>query len=59
MKASFFFGVPQGSTLELLLLNIYICNLFLQNSDIDIANYVDGNTPYACLSDLYSVIFKL
>ena len=59
MKAKNFFGVPQGSTLELLLLNSYICNLFLENSDIDIANYVDDNTPYVCSSDLYFVIFKL
>ena len=42
-----------------LLSNIYICDLFLENSDIDIANYPDDNTPYACSSDLDSVIFKL
>ena len=42
-----------------LLFNIYICDLFIENSDIDIANYADNNTPYACSSDLDSVIFKL
>ena len=52
------FGMPQGSILEQLLCNIYICD-FLENSDIDIANYADGNTSYALSSDLGSVIFKL
>ena len=39
--------------------NIYICDLLLENCDIDIANYADDNTPYTCSSDLDSVIFKL
>ena len=41
-----------------LVFNIYTCNLFLENNDIDIANYVDGNTLCACSSDLDSVTFK-
>ena len=41
-----------------LLFNIYVRDLFLEDSDIDIANYADDNTPYACSSDLDSVIFK-
>ena len=57
--AEILFGVPQGSTLGPLLFNIYICDLSLENSDIDIANYADDNTPYACSSDVDSVIFKL
>ena len=52
------FTVPQGSILRPLLFNIYVCDLFLEDSDIDIANYADDNTPYACSSDLDSVIFK-
>ena len=57
--AEILFGVPQGSILGRLLFNIYICDFFIENSDIDIANYADDNRPYACSSDLDSAIFKL
>ena len=56
--AEILFGVLQGSILRPLLFNIYICDLFIENSDIDIADYADDNTPYTCSSDLDSVIFK-
>ena len=56
--AEMLFGVLQGSILRPLLFNIYVCDLFIENSDIDIANYADDNTPYTCSSDLDSVIFK-
>ena len=59
MFAEILFDVAQGSILGPLLFNIYICDLFLENSDIDIANYADNNTLYACSSDLDPVIFKL
>ena len=48
-----------GLYIGITFLNIYISNPFLENSDIDIANYADDSTPYACSSDLDSVIFRL
>ena len=40
------FGVPQGSILGSLLFNIFLYGLFLFINDIEIASYVDDNTPY-------------
>ena len=52
-------GVPQDSMVRPLIFIIYICDLFFENCDIDIANYANDNTSYTCSLDLDSVIFKL
>ena len=40
-------GVPQGSIPGPLFFNIFICDLFFHDIDIDLANYADDTTPYA------------
>ena len=40
-------GVPQGSIPGPLFSTIFICNLFFDDIDIDLANYADDTTPYA------------
>ena len=39
-------GVPQGSILGPLLLNIHLCDLFYFLEDLDIASYADDTTIY-------------
>ena len=39
--------VPQGSISGPLLFNIFICDSFFDDTDIDLANYADDTTPYA------------
>ena len=53
------FGVSQGSILEPLLFNIFLCDLFLFMKNIDIASYADDNTPYTTGSSIAEVIQKL
>ena len=53
------YGVPQGSLLGLLLFNIYICNIFFDIIECDIASYADDNTPYNFDFNLDNVISNL
>ena len=54
-----FSGVPQGSILGPLLINICICDLFFGIWDLDIAGHADDNTPYTFSSELEVTLKKL
>ena len=50
------FGVPGGSILGPLVFNIFLADLFLIPSDIDIANFADDNTPYLSAKNVEHVV---
>ena len=54
-----FQGVPKGSVLGPLLLNLFLCDLFLFVEEADIMSYADDNTPYVCSENVDVTLEKL
>ena len=53
------FEVPQGSVLDSLHFNIFLCDLFFVVNDVEFASYADGNTPNARRTNIDEVTVAL
>ena len=53
------FGVPQGSILAPLLINIDLIDFFIECYDSEIESYADDINLYSCADDMSSVITQL
>ena len=53
------YGGPQGSILEPLLFNIFICNIFYFLKDYEIPNHADDTEPYSAQRNHQFVIEEL
>ena len=53
------YEIPQGLILGPFLFNIYICKIFFETIEWDIASYADDNTPYNFDFSLDNVISNL
>ena len=59
-RETLFSSLPQGSVLELLLFNIYICDMFLETpANIDFVWYTDDSTPHTYSSSIKNVLDNL
>ena len=54
-----FSGVPQGSILDPLLFNIFLCDLFLTIEGNYFTNYADDTTPYVIGNNAEEVVSEL
>ena len=50
------FGVPQGPIVGPVLFNVFLADFFFTVKDIDIACYVDDNTPYMIVNNVDDLI---